>query len=289
MILKTHFCFGIDGNSCCCSFYFKGNDVFGFLNNFQLQSWSLLNCFSRNFSTVDGISQYALPNILFIFSSFVHPGFLFPGLFFIFLIWYNKNQPSFLFKPLVFGILLYTIFLCGIPFQNTRFLVPVLPFFLIICFPSYLTILSWFHYRRKLFYLFIFIVVTIQFFLVYRALLPFYKVNMVEKEITAMVLKHEPKSIYTFGLDGALRSYGFTGELINLFDHPLDSVVNGSFLVFNKSACEKQWKGRNPMINFEFILKSEQVKLIDTFTGGWELYEIHEKYRLVNPGVSRIN
>lgn len=104
-----------------------------------------------------------------------------------------------------------------------------------------------------------------------------------------MVLKHEPKTIYTFGVEGALRSYGFTGELINLYDKPIDTLITNSYLVFNKSENENQWIGRNPMINYNFIIHSGLTKLVEKSADGWELYEINEKYRHTDSGLSGIN
>ncbi len=269
--------------------YFKNPESTSILYNYDSEGWSLSNLFKRNFITNDGSVHYILPNLIYNLSVLVHPGFIFPGIIFIFLMFFNKSQPSLIFKPVLIGCVLYFLVVCITPMHNPRFLLPILPFFVIACLPSYLTLLSWFHYRRKLFYVFLTIVFCFQITLVYFAFLPFLKLNREEKKLALMVLKQEPKIIYTFGIDGALRSYGFDGKLINLFNQPLDSVTTDSYLIFNKKAFEKQWQGLNPMNNYIYLLNSGMAKLVEKSNDGWELYEIDEKYRHSDTGISPIN
>lgn len=170
-------------------FYLNGNDALGFFNHFELKEWSVTNYFKRNFLTPDGIVNYSLPNLIFVLSSFIHPGLIFCGSLFVGLMWYNKNQPSMLFKPLVIACVIYMLFISGMPFQKNRFLVPILPLFIVMCFPSYLTILAWFHYKRKALYLLTFSVLVIQIILVYSAFQPFYKANQEQMTVAEMMLK----------------------------------------------------------------------------------------------------
>lgn len=266
--------------------YFKGNGTLHMFQHDNVAHWSLMNFIERNFTTLDGTVHFAFPNVIYIFLGLFHPGILFPSIIFIFLIFYNKNQPSFLLKPFTGGILIYLVFLCGLPIQNNRYFIAVLPFLLVICFPSYLTILSWFHYRRKAFYVSFVLVFLLQCGLLYRAFVPFLRLNQLEREIVFKTLEYHPKTIYTFGIYGAFQSYGFEGKLVNLFENRKDEIENGSLLVFNKKESEIQWENRNPMINFEFIINSGNAKLIATGPKGWEIYEINEKYRPLNSRVS---
>ena len=94
-----------------------------------------------------------------------------------------------LFKPLVIACVIYMLFISGMPFQKNRFLVPILPLFIVMCFPSYLTILAWFHYKRKALYLLTFSVLVIQIILVYSAFQPFYKANQEQMTVAEMMLK----------------------------------------------------------------------------------------------------
>ena len=254
--------------------FFKGTDVSIVSQNYQLTDWSVLNFFKREFSNPDGYLSYSLPNIVFVFLSFIHPGYVFAGILFIFQFFINKQQPSYFITPLVLAILLYLFFLSGLPLQNSRFMIPVLPFFLLICFPSFLSYLSWFHFKKKLLMLAITLLLIFQSILVYRAFLPFYTLNKKELKIASSVLVHSSDIIYTFGIDGALKSYGYEGKIINMYHSPLTSVASGSMMVFNPGEFSKQWAGKNPMNNYDFILKSGKARLIATVESGWEIYRV---------------
>jgi hypothetical protein len=48
----------------------------------------------------------------------------------------------------------------------------------------------------------------------------------------------------------------------------------GSLLLFNYENTYQQWKGKNPIINWEKVNKEHEVFLIEKFPDNWNLYEI---------------
>ncbi len=266
--------------------YFKMGESKNIFDHYFVFNWSLINLFENSFDSPNGTISYPLPNILFVLITFIHPGFVLTGIVFIFYLFYNKRQPSFLFVPILLSVAGYTLFIAGIPFQNNRFMIAVVPFFLVICFPSFLTILSWFHYRKKLFNLTLFVVLSIQSMMLYRAILPFLKLNKLEQRISAKVISINSPTVYTLGMDGALNSYGYTGTIINLYDGLFVNIVDSSLLVINKTAFVNQWKGKNPMLNYNFIFEHSNSKLMTTFNDGWEIYEIRKKHSTTDSGIS---
>jgi hypothetical protein len=125
----------------------------------------------------------------------------------------------------------------------------------------------------------------IQIAFVSRAFLPFYELNRTEKRITDRIKSLHPGVLYTFGMEGALRSYGYAGKIISLWPEKMDSVVSGSVLLFNRSGNQKQWGGKNPMINFNLIRDSAGAVLREA-DDGWEIYEINQAYPPARSGFS---
>lgn len=265
--------------------YFKGEDSANIFEHNYVTNWSIFNFFRKEFVILDGNVSYFLPNILNVALCFVHPGYVLAGAVFIFYLIYNKRQPSFLFFSLVFAIVGYCLFIAGIPYQNNRYMIAVVPFFLVICFPSFLTILSWFHYRKKLFNLVLFMVFSFQFMLLYRAVLPLIKLNKLEQKISEKVISFNSPVVYTLGMDGALSSYGYRGTIINLYGHLYTDIVDSSLLLINKTGFEIQWKGKSPMLNYNFIQKHSSLKLITTFNDGWEVYEVRKEHSNAHTGI----
>lgn len=87
------------------------------LQHYLLQGWSFTNFFHSDFNLADGHLQYALPNFIYAFEYLFHPGFTLLGLpLLLFLKKENLRNISLL--VIMSSILIYTIFLMGIPNQN---------------------------------------------------------------------------------------------------------------------------------------------------------------------------
>src|SRR5688572_9153757 len=269
-------------------FYFKKEQSGEIFQHYLVGNWSVKNYFENSFSTPDGNSTYTLPNLLFVFSFLVHPGFLFPGALFIFLLCFKKNQPRLLYPLVLIGVVCYLLFIAGIPSRNTRYMIPVMPFFAITCFPAFMSVLAWLYKFGLWKNVIITGILVIQIVLVIRAFLPFYKINRVEQQVVDEVIDYHPPIIYTLGIEGALKSYGYKGEIVSLWNSPVTFVKEGSLLLFNKDKSEYQWKGKMPLRNFYFILDSAKAKKVETLESGWEIYKIHEAYPVADTGLPAI-
>jgi len=259
-------------------FFFKQNSYADIFQVYPMTGWSVSNYFKSSFTTVEGNLNYTLPNIIFVFSFLVHPGFLFPGILFLFLMFKKGTRPSLVYPVVSAGILLYLFFIAGMPSRNTRYLIPVLPFFIASCFPVYLIILSWLYKRENFRKVFFITMCVVQFLFTVMAFKPFYEYNKLEKFIANKIIEYHPSVLYTFGIDGAIRSYGYRGTIINLWSNPLDTVQQGALLLFNKQQNDKQWKGKNPMLNYNLIVEKAGAVKIETLESGWEIYEIKKAY-----------
>lgn len=246
--------------------------LFGFIHHEWLMTWSPFNFFLNQFNTSDGFSSYLFYNIIFVFFNVIHPAFCFAGIFLLISlkIMGGKNLNI----PLIISVLLYSLFLAGIPFQNMRFLLLSFPFVLILLSQGYEYIRQILIVKRVWSYCLAGIVI-IQLCLFYRVFIPFYNDNKIERNIAGRMLRYPKKTLLTFGIDQALKSYGFNGKILNMNELRMDTMkrLDTNLLVlFNPGIFSQTWKDRNPMLNWEFLTKENHLFKIEDLPGGWELF-----------------
>ena len=253
---------------------FQANDPISLTNNRFASEWSFYNLFRNDFITADGHLSYFFPNILFILSNLVYPGFIFPGI--IFLIYFIIFNTRFPYKKIVFPmILIYAIFIAGLPLQNQRYLLLTFPMVLFFFYFSFSGLLETIRKYSRVILLILFgFTLAIQLLLCYRAFKPFFGNSSAIRYVTEKMKKYPGKTIYTFNIDMALQSYQIENEMINLWINRIDSFKPGSLVLVDRKNIVEHWQGMNPMINWESLNKNYPVRLIETMPGGWELYEI---------------
>ncbi len=249
---------------------YQGHSM-NFLGHEWLREWSFKNYVSRGFYTDNGYESYSLINILYPFTNLIYPEFIFCGLIFTAFIkmkYLNSNY----FKIFAASLLMYYIFLAGIPYQNFRFLIPSFPFVLILLYPGYEKITRKYLKGKSIIIISLIVLIT-QAFFIYKYSAGIYALSKFEKE-TAGVIKQfdSTKTLYTFYLNGALNYYGVKNPLVNLYDKQLIDVPAGSYILFNESKFKEQWKNKLPMINWLYIKSNYKLRLLHRFNEGWALY-----------------
>lgn len=237
-----------------------------------LQDWSLGNFFQSEFEMLDGSFKYGQINLIAVLKPFYHPGFLGVGT--LLVLFGMLRLPQMIKRwgfPLV-AVPIYLIFLAGIPFQNDRFGLLLLPFLLLL-FPENLPSRLW-HRLAKYRLLLLLVVLLVQGFLVQWALRPRIEDNRRDRMISERLCQKAPATVYTFGIDGALRNRCPEIAVINLWDRPLEQVNQQELVLFNFQAFAEQWKGKTVMNNWEFLDAQYNLVPIDSFSAGWTLYEI---------------
>lgn len=239
----------------------------GGLQHAWLQQWSPLNFFRYDFETNEGIQHYILPNFLQVLKVFYHPGFFLPlGLFLIFYRksdWQSKSS-----KIILLSLLLYLFFLAGIPYQNDRFLLPMLPLWLLLSYPAFSRMME-----AKLFFrgFLVPVAVLISFFMIYRAMQPMVNRNHLEREIVDAMQSYDRQTLYAFDMDIALKGRGLEMNYINLWRNELDTFQSGALVLFNEEQFREQWRGKNPMINYLRMKESGRLIFVRNFSKGWQL------------------
>jgi hypothetical protein len=253
---------------------FHANDLVSLANHRYLSEWSFHNFFRNEFSNADGNLSYFFPNIIFVTSNMIYPGFIFPGV--LFLIYFRSMNKRSVFKnTMVAMILLYAVFIAGIPFQNQRFMLLTFTVVLVLFSASYFRlsdkIKKW---GKPIFLIIIGLTVAIQLTLCYKALKPFYENSRDIRYVSDKMRNYPGKTIYTFNIDMVLKSYHLNNVLINLWSNRINCFIPGSLVLINKKNILEHWQGMNPMINWESLNQKHSVRLIESMPGGWELYEI---------------
>lgn len=253
-------------------FIIRQHNTTEFLNHNWLKDWSVTNFYKNSFTTVDGTSYNLLPNILYAFSSLFHPSYFLLG--FLFNPFFIKaNRITIEIKILILSFITYGLFLAGIPFQNNRFLLLSFPLIIIILFSGFNLSIEKFNnlFTKKAIQ---FIVVIIQLTLCSFSLKPILERNHLEQEITSKLENYQNKTLYSFDIDIALQGRGLDFEYKNLWIEKYNTFENGALVLFHPNKFEKQWKGKNPIINWNNLQNNYNLKIIHNLPEGWILFEI---------------
>lgn len=293
-----------------------------------LDVWSPVNWFKRSFEMQDGAFSYRFPNLVYAFGPFYHPGYL--GLATLALPFTilglgrlgrlgRLRKPGMSTKrssiPIAYGVLsgLFILFIAGIPFQNTRFLVILIPLCALNFFIAGGLIARWL--RRKSWALgtSLFIILLLNIGISYFANAGFWKSAGGEKQIALAVGEYNSEKreqnlgngedngtgnsdgvhgeakrgsynqVFTFGMDGALKHYLPEAIVTNLWNEDLSTLEwasqyqpnPGNLVLFNEARFSRQWAGKSPVLNWEYLNQTYQLDSLATFEGGWTLHEIH--------------
>ena len=123
----------------------------------------------------------------------------------------------------------------------------------------------------------IWLVIPLQLVVFLRLIKPVYERNQLELYLFENLQPYANKKIYSFDVDIALAGRGLKAEWINLWKENYSTFSNGAFVLFNETQFAEQWKGKNPMLNWETLNKNYQLIPILQLDQGWELYKIKDK------------
>ncbi len=249
----------------------RHNTPLAFVHHEWINSWSLFNFFKADFVTRDGIQHYKVFNLAFMVLAFVHIGFgvlVLPLLFFA----RPKDFSSTLNKTLLFSVVFYSLFLSGIPFQNKRFLLATFPIIMLLLEPAFERMLHFVKWKG----LVLLIVAAVQLFLCHKFFEEYAQRSLLEQKLASFVRQHNEKILYTFNVDMALASYDTSKVMRNLWKEKYDSFEIKSLVLFNETEFAQQWKGKNPMLNWENLKKYYLLERISN-EGTWVLYRIESR------------
>lgn len=242
-----------------------------FLSHSWLQNWNILNIFKSDFITQEGPRNNHFINLIYICFTFLHPIFMFFGIGIIgysiknrFRKW-NKYQIL-----LVVSILVFSLFIGGIPYQNKRYLIPAFALIVIVIYPQVKNIILNFNNKKTMYLVVFFIQLTLTFYFGKQ----FYERNKLEKNIVNEMKPLQGNTLYVFDIDVALQGRGLQFNYKNLFIEKYIVYEKNALVLINEKQLEKQWKEKNPLINWENIQKKCVLVKLKTSDKNWSLYKI---------------
>ncbi|MBX2892941.1 MAG: hypothetical protein KF734_18670 [Saprospiraceae bacterium] len=127
------------------------------------QEWSLGNLFRRSFeSSPGGLAPYLLPNGLYILAPLAHPGFCLP-LSLLFLMSKKTDFHHAAQKILLLSLVLFALFVGGLPEQEMRYLLPGFTVLLLFLFPAWDRVFAYgFYFFRRLTFTILLLALAIQ-------------------------------------------------------------------------------------------------------------------------------
>ncbi|AXG69444.1 dolichyl-phosphate-mannose-protein mannosyltransferase [Kordia sp. SMS9] len=256
---------------------FQWGALFEATSNPFLQTWSIRNFFKSSFTTGDGTTRYSFPNLIYTLYVFFHPGFIFLGsILSVIAIRNYKLLLVFHQKILLICSGLYILFLAGIPFQNPRIIGLVFPLILILLFPAFVRLIQ-FKYTRQLFISIGIFFVALQIFFFSITFKQIFERTRIEKELATMIQPYEGKTLYSFDVDLAMKGRGLNFDFKNMFLERYENFQRNDLILFDPARYQTQWNDKNPMLNWEFISQNYQLKVLETHSEGWKLYQIQSK------------
>ena len=241
-----------------------------------IKGWSVSNFFMSDFVTPEGSQSNRFPNIIYSFSSIFFPTFLVFGLILVALAQRNLPKNKYLLISLIM-VVVYALFLSGIPFQNQRYLLLSYPFVVIIIFPGFERLTYLFKERRILLYSVMFFMIVIQVFFCSYFFRSAIERNKLEKDIAGYINSAKHQIVYAFDIDVSFISYDVNKNYFNLWKEKYDKFQSGSLVIFNEEKFKDQWIGKNPMLNWN-NLKTDYILLeLKNFGDGWKVFEIGNK------------
>ncbi len=257
--------------------FIRSGEPLGFLGHSYLMGWSGEHWFMRHFATNDGELSFRFPNLVYAFSYFYHPGFFCFGLLLLpFIRWRERlSKPK---RLVLWSVLLYTLFIAGIPFQNQRFLLPLIPLSLLLWYPAFCRAIQRMNeIQPQLKWGVLSLVLVVQSCIFVHYSKNLWQINQQEKEFAEALSQYPAKTLYCFYYDGALRSYNSPHELINLWHEPIEVFETGSLVLFHPSRFEKQWEGHTLIENWERLNQSYDLVVLQELSKGWRLYEVRSQ------------
>lgn len=235
---------------------------------FQFSNWSFANGFRLTFESRDGITHNTVPNILYVFSNFLHIGYFSMGI--LLVPYYRKMDSNGRFVLVCVG--LYLLFLFGIQMQNYRFLVISHIPILVALFPAFDGFHKWLGGKVTLFAVG---VVLFNGVFTWYSFRKTYKAHCLEREIVSELrplLKNE--TIYAFYVDQSFPSYGIQNKVQNFFMKDYDHFEHGAVVVFNEEQFSHQWKKHRVMRNWRRLTANYQLDTLKVLTDNWSIYRI---------------
>lgn len=234
-----------------------------------LAEWSPFNLFRRILHSDDGALIYHVPNIMYVLSIFVHPGFLPIG---ALLLPFFRKADLFPVQACIAAwcVACYLLFIAGMPFQNDRVLLMALPFVAVVLYPAFQRAWCWLAIKGLRPAWWVSAMAVVQLGLFARAIQPFIGQAHTERELSNAVNALHPSRIYTHGMGAAFSNYCAPVPVTELWYGVIATFEPGGVVVVKPANLAEQWKGLPPGINWQRI-QEQGFEPLDQHPDGWSI------------------
>ncbi len=251
---------------------YSRTNPFPTLNHEWVQGWSPANAFERSFTNPDGHFDYEKINAVYYAQPYYDPNYLSPvfSVFILIGLWvvaWRSRLQIILFSG---WILLPYLFLAGIPYQNIRFPLIVVPVVAVLVGIGIDTFFSWlrqaYNSRRRL--------IIARWLIVIIMLLGLWQMWGSANTLTTTFIDNQQRdklaaawvgenvpagsTVYTFGLTLTLQHYTALNVYELFYETPQTLAQkwqrgHEEYLVLNVWNIENQWVGRDPQLNYHWL------------------------------------
>ena len=230
--------------------------------------------FSRTFDSDMGQFQFTLPNILFVFDPFFHPGFWFFGLPLLFFFrQFRWHRDTVLIATCIF---VFLIFIAGMASQNNRFFVVIMPLAALFAYPLFYRLMSRLKQWNPSAVLPVYsILLVAQLGLCGYAFTKTYDASQKERTIATAFEELSGKTVYSYGIDQSLRHYNKNNTFISLYLQDGLNPEAGTYFLFDHSWLgNSQVKGLFQVKLWRQLSKANRLRSVQRIGTSWELYEV---------------
>jgi 4-amino-4-deoxy-L-arabinose transferase-like glycosyltransferase len=271
---------------------YSRTNPFPTLNHEWVEGWSPINAFQGSFTNIDGHFDYEKINAIYYAQPFYDPNYFSPifSVFIVIGLWAVAQRAWW--QLVLFGswILLPYLFLAGIPYQNIRFPLIVVPAVAILVgsgIDAVLSRLRQMHFKPLW-------LIAIQALMVIILLLGLWQMwgsantlvtmfinnQQRDKLAAAWVGENVPASstVYTFGLTLTLQHYTSLNVYELYYETPQTLAQkwqhgHEEYLVLNLWNIENQWVGRDPQLDYHWLRDQRGLEQLGKF-GYYTLFKI---------------
>ncbi len=261
------------------------------LNNAWVEGWSPANAFQHEFTNIDGHFIYDQINAIYYAQPYYVPYYMaavFAPFLLIGLWWMFRHGYA---KMIMFAIWAFVpyIFLAGIPYQNIRFPLIVVPAVVILAGAGLETVVDWIARIRipRIAALAYLVAVIILLYGTSQSL-PIDHTNVVnfinnqqrDKDTAAWAAQNVPggATLYTFGLTLTLQHYTTLNVYELYYETPETlaakwKIGQDDYLLINVWDIENQWAGRDPQLDYHWMRDHRGLIKLGTY-GYYTLYKV---------------
>jgi hypothetical protein len=254
----------------------KADTPAAFVQHEWLARWSPAHFFRTTFPHPDGDLHYPLPNLVYAAYAFVHPA-IFPVALLLAPFWRPGDWRSAGKGAMLAAVVVYGLFLAGIPFQNLRFHLPAYPLVAVLAFPAWRRLVGWVEKKGgKTAFGWLFGGLLVAQALVFaRSLWPILQLARTEQRLTKALVDTGAPVAYVFYVDGAVRTYGYAGQIHNLWFPQDTPFVAGAVVLFNEQQFAPLFPGRAIGQNFA-ALQAQRPDTLAVWPDGWVMLRMGE-------------